>query len=205
MMGKSNLREKPWSLAVFCGSRSGSKTAYGDQARLLGNLMAEKGVRLVFGAGHIGLMGAVADGVIEKGGQTFGVIPTSLVERELAHPGLTKLVQTKTMHERKAIMADHADAFVALPGGFGTLDEIFEILTWSQLGIHGKPVAILDCDGFFQGLLDWLRSVVQEGFLKEKCLENLRVFKDPGRLLEGLASLIDQTNSSVHSKLSDIR
>ena len=167
--------------------------------------MAQRGVRLVFGGGHIGLMGAVADGVIEKGGQTFGVIPTSLVTRELAHPGLTQLVQTKTMHERKAIMADHADAFVALPGGFGTLDEIFEILTWAQLGIHSKPVAILDCGGFFQGLLDWLGSVVQEGFLKEKCLENLRVYQDPDLLLEGLASLIGQTNSSVHSKLSDIR
>lgn len=193
------------SLAVFCGSKVGNNPRFELEAKSLGHLMAQRKVRLVFGAGHIGLMGVVADAVLEKGGQAFGVIPQALVDKELAHQGLTQLVITRSMHERKGIMADEADAFVALPGGFGTLDELFEILTWAQLGIHQKPVALLDGHGFFDGLMKWLEQVVACGFLKSKCLENLRVFRDPESLLDGISLQLGQIHSSVQAGTADIR
>lgn len=193
------------SLAVFCGSRTGNNPRFEQEARALGHLMAQRKVRLVFGAGHIGLMGVVADAVLEKGGQAFGVIPQALVDKELAHQGLTQLVITRSMHERKGIMADQADAFVALPGGFGTLDEMFEILTWAQLGIHQKPVALLDGHGFFDGLITWMEQVVACGFLEPKCLQNLKVFRDPAALLDGIALQFGQIHSSVQAGVGDIR
>jgi uncharacterized protein (TIGR00730 family) len=153
-------------VCVFCGSSRGANPAYGEAAQKLGHLLAQRGLELVFGAGHIGLMGVLADAVIAAGGHTIGVIPRSMVERELAHTGLGRLHIVDTMHERKALMADLADAFIALPGGCGTADELLEILTWAQLGIHQKPVGLVNCAGFFDPLLAWLDRAAADGFLK---------------------------------------
>ncbi|HMF16866.1 MAG TPA: TIGR00730 family Rossman fold protein [Gemmataceae bacterium] len=153
-------------VCVFCGSSRGANPAYSEAARTLGQLLAQRGLELVFGAGHIGLMGVLADAVVAAGGKTSGVIPRSMVERELAHTGLDHLHIVETMHERKALMADLADAFISLPGGFGTADELFEILTWAQLGIHQKPVGLINIAGFFDPLLAWLDRAVADGFLK---------------------------------------
>jgi uncharacterized protein (TIGR00730 family) len=155
-------------LCVFCGSSRGGNPAYSEAAQELGRLLAQRGLELVFGGGHIGLMGVLADAVIAAGGHTIGVIPRSMVDRELAHAGLAQLHIVDTMHERKARMADLADAFIALPGGFGTADELFEILTWAQLGIHQKPVGLVNTAGFFDPLLAWLDRAVSNGFLKPK-------------------------------------
>jgi uncharacterized protein (TIGR00730 family) len=153
-------------VCVFCGSSRGDNPVYSETARKLGQVLAGRGLELVFGAGHIGLMGVLADAVIAAGGKTSGVIPRSMVERELAHTGLDHLHIVETMHERKSLMADLSDAFIALPGGFGTADELFEILTWAQLGIHQKPIGLINIAGFFDPLLAWLERTVADGFLK---------------------------------------
>jgi uncharacterized protein (TIGR00730 family) len=155
-------------VCVFCGSSRGTNPAYCEAAQKLGHVLAKRGLELVFGAGHIGLMGVLADAVIAAGGHTIGVIPRAMVDRELAHAGLGRLHIVDTMHERKALMADLSDAFIALPGGFGTADELFEILTWAQLGIHQKPVGLVNTAGFFDPLLAWLDRAVTDGFLKPK-------------------------------------
>jgi uncharacterized protein (TIGR00730 family) len=142
----------------------------------------------VFGAGHIGLMGVLADSVLAAGGEAIGVIPQALVDKELAHTGLTQTHVTKTMHDRKAIMADLADGFIALPGGYGTCDELFEILTWSQLGLHAKPIGLLNCKGFFDPLLAWLDQAVAEGFIKQKHRELLLADVEPEALLDRMAN-----------------
>src|SRR5262249_11009257 len=147
-------------LCVFCGSSAGGAAAYADAARRFGPALAAHGLGLVYGGGHVGLMGVVADAVLGGGGEVIGVIPQALVDRELAHTGLTALRVVATMHQRKALMADLADGFVALPGGFGTADELFEILTWAQLGLHAKPVGLLDVNGFFTPLLAWVERCV---------------------------------------------
>lgn len=152
-------------LCVFCGSSTGNRPEYREAARQLGCLLARHDVGLVFGGGHIGLMGILADAILEAGGEAIGVIPQALVDRELAHRGLTTLHVVAGMHQRKALMADLADAFLALPGGFGTADECFEILTWAQLGFHSRPIGLLNVAGFFDALLAWLDHCVQEGFL----------------------------------------
>ena len=171
------------NVCVFCGSHSGGPPVYRAAARLLGTLLAERGIGLVYGAGHVGLMGVLADAALAAGGQVVGVIPQSLVDRELAHRGLTELIVVDTMHRRKAVMAECSDAFLALPGGYGTLDETFEILTWAQLGIHTKPVGLLNVAGFFDGLLSWLDHAVREGFIKATHRHMLAVDGDAGRLL----------------------
>src|SRR5262245_36632496 len=153
-------------VGVFCGSKVGSRPEYADAARQLGKALVGRGMGLVFGAGHVGLMGVLADVVLAAGGEAVGVIPQALVDKELAHTGLTELHVVETMHQRKALMADLSDSFVALPGAFGTGDELFEILTWSQLGLHAKPIGLLDVAGFFGPLLEWLDHAVAEGFLK---------------------------------------
>src|SRR4051812_36123772 len=153
-------------LCVFCGSSSGFRPAYAEHARRLGEEMAARGLGLVFGGGHVGLMGVVADAVLRRGGEVVGVIPQALADKELAHRGLTELRVVSTMHQRKALMADLADGFAALPGGFGTADELFEILTWAQLGLHARPVGLLNVAGFFDPLLAWLDRTVSEGFLR---------------------------------------
>jgi uncharacterized protein (TIGR00730 family) len=155
-------------VCVFCGSKPGVGTAYLAEAVALGTLLGEEDLGLVYGGAQIGLMGALADAALAHGGEVLGVIPRSLSAVEVAHQGLSKLVVVETMHERKALMAQEADAFVALPGGFGTLDEFFEILTWAQLGIHAKPCVLVNTDGYFDHLLSFLRVSIDQGFLKEK-------------------------------------
>ena len=171
-------------LCVFCGSGTGGPTAYAASARRLGELLAARGLGLVFGGGHIGLMGILADAVLHGGGDVIGVIPQALVDKELAHGGLTELHVVGTMHQRKAVMADLADGFAALPGAFGTADELFEILTWAQLGIHAKPIGLLNVAGFFTPLQAWLDHTVREGFLRPEHRQLLLEADDPARLLE---------------------
>jgi uncharacterized protein (TIGR00730 family) len=175
-------------LCVFCGSSTGSRPEYQDVARRLGEVLAGRGVGLVFGAGHVGLMGVLADAVLRGGGEAVGVIPQALVDKELAHRGLTALHVVATMHQRKALMADLADGFAALPGGYGTADEFFEILTWAQLGLHAKPIGLLNVAGFFDPLLAWVDRCVGDGFLRPEHRELLRTSSDPAELLEALLS-----------------
>jgi uncharacterized protein (TIGR00730 family) len=174
------------TVCVFCGSSKGSRQEYIDAARRLGQLVAGRGLDLVFGGGHIGLMGVVADAALGAGGRVVGVIPQALMDRELAHRGLSELHVVGTMHQRKALMADLSDAFVALPGGYGTLDELFEILTWAQLGIHGKPIGLLNVSGFFDPLLAWVQHACAEGFLRRQHVETLRVAAGVEELLAAL-------------------
>ena len=153
------------SVCVYCGSNAGSRPVYAERAMALGQRLAKDGLALVYGGGNVGLMGIVADAVLEAGGEVVGVIPGQLVEWEVAHRGLTRLEVVDNMHERKARMFDLADGFIALPGGFGTLDEMFEMLTWRQLGIGDKPCAFLDVQGFYAPLIGMLDRMVEERFL----------------------------------------
>jgi uncharacterized protein (TIGR00730 family) len=153
------------SICVYCGSNSGSRPAYAERAMALGDRIAKAGLGLVYGGGDVGLMGVVADAVLHAGGEVTGVIPGQLVEWEVAHRGVTRLEIVGSMHERKARMFDLSDAFVALPGGFGTLDEMFEMLTWRQLGLGDKPCAFLDVDGFYAPLIAMMDRMVEERFL----------------------------------------
>lgn len=154
------------AVAVYCGSSNGTDPAHLRCAREFGELLAREGVALVYGGGNVGLMGAVADGALRAGGEVHGVITEALRVKELAHLELTSLVVVDTMHERKAAMADRADAFVALPGGFGTFDELFEVITWTQLGIHEKPCGILNHAGFFDELVTFIDKTTAAGFIK---------------------------------------
>ena len=171
-------------LGVFCGSRAGGTAVYADSTRRLGELLAARGLGLVYGGGHVGLMGVLADAVLGAGGEVVGVIPQAMVEHELAQLNLTRLEVVDTMHQRKARMADLADGFAALPGGFGTGDELFEILTWAQLGLHGKAVGLLNVAGYFDPLLAWLDHAVREDFLKPKHRRLLLEADTPEGLLE---------------------
>ena len=157
------------SVAVYCGSSSGSKEEYTQQAQEMGRELARRGLTLVYGGGCVGLMGTIADAVLAEGGKVIGVIPSFLADKELAHTGCTELHIVETMHQRKLLMADLADGFVAMPGGFGTLEELFEVLTWGQLGLHGKPVGLLNTLGFYDALLALLDHMSSEAFLR---LEN---------------------------------
>jgi uncharacterized protein (TIGR00730 family) len=174
------------TVCVFCGSRAGARPAYAQAARRLGAALVARGMDLVYGGGHVGLMGVVADAVLAAGGRAGGVIVQSLVDRELAHAGLTELLVVETMHQRKALMAERADAFVALPGGYGTGDELFEILTWAQLGFHARPIGLLNTAGYFDPLLVWLDHMVREDFLRPKHRDLLLVADDADRLLDRL-------------------
>ena len=176
-------------VCVFCGASSGRLQAYAESARAFGHAAAERGVGIVYGGGKVGLMGAVADGALAAGGEVIGVIPESLVERELAHDGLTKLHVVASLHERKAKLAELADGFVALPGGFGTLDELMEQLTWSQLGLHEKPVGLLDVEGYWRPLVAFARHATEEGFVREADLAAIAVADDADVLLDRLARL----------------
>ncbi len=171
-------------ICVFCGSNPGSNAAYAEAARNLGRLFAREGIALVYGGGSVGLMGELADAVLSSGGEAIGVIPHALWAREVGHRGLTDLRIVDTMHERKAMMADLSDAFVALPGGLGTLEEIFEIWTWAQLGLHAKPVGFLDVNGFFKPLMEFLDRAVRERFVKEEHRAIAMVSADAEALLK---------------------
>jgi uncharacterized protein (TIGR00730 family) len=177
------------SVCVFSGSSPGVRPVHLASARRIGEALAARGIRLVYGGSSVGLMGAVADAALARGGEVVGVLPEFMVSREIAHPGLTELVLVGSMHERKAQMAARADAFVALPGGFGTLDELFEVLTWSLLGLHQpqKPSAVLDVDGYYASLIAFLDHAVAEGFVRPEHRALLFVDRDPDRLLDRLA------------------
>ena len=176
------------SVAVYCGSNLGTDPAYAQAAASLGQTLADRDMRLVYGGGHVGLMGAVADAARQHGAEAHGVITEALKAKEIAHGGLTSLKVVKTMHERKAAIADAADAFVMLPGGFGTFDEFFEVVTWTQLGIHAKPCGILDVAGFFAPLRALLDGAVTAGFIHPAHRDMVIVDDDPARLLDRLAA-----------------
>jgi uncharacterized protein (TIGR00730 family) len=174
-------------VCVFCGSSTGTVPAYVAAAEELGRHLARADVGLVYGGGAIGLMGALADSCLAAGGDVTGVIPVGLFRREVGHTGLTDLVEVPSMHERKQLMYDLADAFVALPGGLGTLEELAEVLTWNQLGILSKPVALLDVGGFWDGLVEWFTESVEAGFIRPEHAASLRVVEDPASVLDVLA------------------
>lgn len=173
-------------VCVFSGSSPGRGPAYGEVAVALGTLLAREGIGLVYGGAAVGLMGTVADAARAAGGEVIGVIPRSLVEREVAHTGLADLRVVGSMHERKALMAELSDAFVALPGGIGTLEELFEVWTWGQLGSHAKPCALLNVEGFYDRLLSFLDHVVDEAFLKPVHRGMILVEQDPQAVLDGI-------------------
>lgn len=156
------------SICVYCGSSAGNSEIYTEEAKALGELLAAKQISLVYGGASVGLMGVIADTVLAAGGKAIGIIPESLVAHEVAHPNLTELKVVDSMHARKAMMAELSDGFIAMPGGLGTLEELFEILTWGQLGFHQKPCAILNVNGYYDKLLDYLEHSVAEQFLKPK-------------------------------------
>jgi uncharacterized protein (TIGR00730 family) len=176
-------------VCVFCGASSGRRAAYADAARAFGAAAAAQGLGVVYGGGRVGLMGALADAALAAGGEVIGVIPQELVDRELAHGGLTELHVVGSLHERKALMAELADAFVALPGGFGTLDELLEQLTWSQLGLHAKPVGLLDVEEYWRPLIALARHATEEGFVREADLAAIAVAGDAASLLDRLERL----------------
>ena len=170
-------------LCVFCGSAFGARPAYLAAARRLGHLLGERGIGLVYGGASVGLMGSLADAALEAGAEVDGVIPRALVEREIAHPGLTRLHVVEGMHARKARMTELADAFAALPGGLGTLEELFEVWTWAQLGVHRKPLAVLDVEGYFAPLLAFLDHAAAEGFVRAGQREWLVAAAEPEALV----------------------
>ena len=175
------------ALCVYCGSRMGSRPAYADTARSLGKSLAARGITLVYGGGNVGLMGVMADTVMAAGGKVIGVIPQALVDKEVGHHDVTELIVVHDMHQRKLKMATLADAFIALPGGIGTLEELFETFTWLQLGFHRKPVGLLDVDGYYQHLNGFLERMVAENFLRADQLALLHRSTDPDHLLDELA------------------
>ncbi len=181
-----------FSICVYCGSRRGATPAFAHAARSVGEWIGGNGGQLVYGGGNNGLMGIVADATLASGGTVIGVIPKALVEREWAKLDCTELHVVDTMHERKRMMAERADAFLALPGGIGTFEELFEVWTWRQLGYHGKPIGLLDAGGYFRPLLDFLRSSVAQGFMSEWQMELLRIDSDVpallGLLVEGIVA-----------------
>ncbi|HSL58378.1 MAG TPA: TIGR00730 family Rossman fold protein [Acidimicrobiales bacterium] len=174
-------------VCVFCGSSSGSRRDYEDATVALGRLLVERDIGLVYGGAAVGLMGVLADSVLSGGGEVIGVIPEALVAKEIAHEGLTELRVVASMHERKAVMAELADAFIALPGGYGTFEETFEMITWTQLGLHDKAVGLLDVEGFFSSLAAFLDHAVAEGFVREPHRDLVVSDDDPVRLLDRLA------------------
>ena len=175
-------------LAVYCGSAGGGDPRFEEAARELGRTMAERGLELVYGGGRLGLMGIVADTVIAYGGRTYGVIPRALVDKEVAHSGLTELITVTTMHERKARMTELCDAFVCLPGGIGTLDEMFEAWTWNALGYHCQPFALLNVAGFWTPFIEFMGHVSRSGFLSQKRLDQLIIGETP----EQVINLLDE-------------
>jgi uncharacterized protein (TIGR00730 family) len=172
------------SITVFCGSSFGSDEIYKEQATLLGQTLAKQNIQLIYGGANVGLMGAVADGILLEGGKAIGVLPHFLQSKEIAHQNLTELILVETMHERKTKMNDLCDGVIVLPGGYGTLEEFFEMITWAQLGLHKKPIAILNIDGFYDDLIKLVQTMVDKGFLKQINQEMLLVSDSIDALLE---------------------
>ena len=183
---KNTMTKKFLSVCVFCGSSSGNNPIYADAAKALGRALVKQNLSLVYGGGHVGLMGIVADAVLNAGGEVTGVIPKALMDTEVGHERLTRLLVVKDMHERKALMAEHADGFIAMPGGIGTLEELFETLTWAQLGFHEKPIGLLNVAGFYDPLIEFLRHQTSQGFLRIEHKDLLLVETEPYPLIEQL-------------------
>ena len=175
-------------VCVFCGSSTGMREGYADAARELAAALVRRGIGLVYGGGQVGLMGVLADTMLEHGGEVIGVIPRPLASRELAHPGLTEMRMVDSMHERKATMASLVDGFIALPGGLGTLEETLEVLTWAQLGIHRKPVGVLNTESYYDGLITLLAHAVREGFVRREYLTLVLFADQPDELLDHFAT-----------------
>jgi uncharacterized protein (TIGR00730 family) len=171
---------------VYCGANPGASPRYAEAARALGRALVEDNIALVYGGGNVGLMGIIADEVLRLGGDVTGVIPNALMDREVGHMGLTRQFIVKDMHERKAMMAKLADGFIAMPGGMGTLEELFEMLTWSQLGIHAKPVGLLNVDGFYDSLMGFIGHASGEGFIRPQHAALMMVESDPQALVQRL-------------------
>ncbi len=195
------------SICVYCGSNPGSKPIYTERAHALGTELARQSIRLVYGGGNVGLMGIVADAVLAGGGEVIGVIPQQLVDLEVAHNGVTQLEIVSSMHERKARMFDLSDGFIALPGGFGTLDEMFEMLTWRQLGLGDKPCAFLDVDAFFEPLITMMDRMVEERFLHAEQRNDLWHGEDISALLAWMKRYkpLQATKWLNRSRLRDLR
>lgn len=174
------------NVCVFLGSSTGSNPAIAEATVSLGNQIAARNMRLVYGGGAVGLMGLLADTVLKAGGEVLGIIPANLFSREVAHRGLTELVETEGMHVRKALMYERSDAFVAIPGGFGTLDELAEVLTWRQIGLHNKPIGLLDVEGYFEGLLSFFDRAVSDGLVSLNNRQLVLQEPDPAKLLHAL-------------------
>ncbi|HWW28818.1 MAG TPA: TIGR00730 family Rossman fold protein [Steroidobacteraceae bacterium] len=177
-------------LCVFCGSSSGVHSEYAQAAQTVARLLCRRGIELVYGGGNVGLMGTLADACLQAGGRVIGVIPQALADKEVAHTGVTELRVVSSMHERKSVMADLSDAFVALPGGYGTWEELFEVLSWSQLGIQRKACGLLNVKGYYDPLLELADKAVSQGFLREVHRDLLLSDDDPERLLDRLSSYI---------------
>ena len=177
-------------VCVFCGSSPGNNPQYREFAEAMGRLLARKKIGLVYGGGHVGLMGVVADAVLAGGGEAIGVIPQALADREIAHSGLSDLRVVDSMHTRKALMADLSDAFIAMPGGVGTFEEIFEAITWTQLGVHRKPCGFLNAAAFYTPLIAFIDQAVSEGFIKPVHRQMIVVDDNPERLLDTLAATV---------------
>ena len=177
-------------LCVYCGSSSGAQSEYEQAANELGKALAERGFGLVYGGASVGLMGVVADAALAHGGEAIGVIPRALQAKELAHKGLSELHLVDSMHQRKALMVELSDGFIALPGGFGTLDELFETLTWSQLGIHDKPIGLLNIAGYYNQLVSFVNTSVAAGFVRTQHKDMLLIAEQPNDLLDQLFGLV---------------
>ena len=180
-------------ITVFCGSSFGTEEIYKEQATLLGQTLAKQNIELVYGGANVGLMGAVADGLLKEGGKAIGVLPNFLRSKEIAHLGLTELILVESMHERKTKMNDLCDGVIALPGGFGTLEELFEMLTWAQLGLHKKPIAILNINGFYDALIELTKVMVEKGLLKEANQQMLLVSDNIDNLLDQMKNYVAPT------------
>ena len=190
------------AICVYCGARPGRSAAHAQAAQALGQLIGQRGWRLVYGGGHVGLMGTVADATLAAGGRVTGVIPEKLQALEVGHRGLSEMHVVQTMHERKQMMAERAQAFVALPGGIGTLEELFEVWTWRHLGYHDQPIGLLNVEGFFDPLLAFLRHNRDAGFIDDGQLGMLTVDADPARLLDRLAAQVAQPSGPDDYRLT---
>ena len=178
------------SICVFCASGLGNNPVYGEKAFELGKLLAEKNIATVYGGANIGVMGKLADGALSAGGKVLGIIPDFLKKKEIAHDGLAELITVKTMHERKALMQEKSDGFITLPGGFGTMEELFEILTWGQLGLHRKPIGILNVNGYYEPLIQLVDKMIEEGLLREDFRKMLLISDSADELLDKMESYI---------------
>jgi uncharacterized protein (TIGR00730 family) len=190
-----------FSICVYCGSRPGTEPAFAEAARQVGLWIAQNKGQLVYGGGHNGLMGMMADACLQAGGRVVGVIPKALVEKEWAHSGCSELHVVENMHERKSLMAERADAFLAMPGGIGTFEEFFEVWTWRQLGYHDKPIGLLNTHGYYDGLLQFAQNSVNQGFLNDWQMDLIRSGTEPKALLE---ELVQAAGFSPQPKLAGL-